>query len=415
MNPYYLSVIIPTHNRKEQLCKCLYSLAGQNYPKENYEIIVVADRCKDGTAEVIRAMQNSFPVAISVIENGAGNAASSRNLGASKAKGDYLLFLDDDIIAGKNLIHTHLKLCGNNKIVLGYSKPVIPENPTLWQRRARRWWEDRFYQMSKKGYRFTFQDFFSGNFSIPAPLFNKMNGFNEFFNRLEDYEFGFRLIKENVKFVFSQKAIGYHHETNDLKKWLFRLRDESDANIRMCKKSPALKPILFKVPYKLYGWHKLIQKIIRKFSFMKNDSFEIFQKMILKMIALVEFMQLNSLWEKLTGVLFEYNYWRGIARSYNSEKEFYAWIENEKSVGVKKDFVKIDIKNLLKQRSFGKIVIPADKKIIKLSINQNDLIDFHPVEGSQKVTGDFIQYFLKDHCQKEFTPVLANYILRNQK
>src|SRR5262249_48776117 len=85
-----ISVVIPAHNEQEVLPKTLAALKRQDYP--HFETIVVTNGCTDRTADVVRGRCDQL---FELEERGLGPA---RNLGAAKAKGELLLFLDADTI-----------------------------------------------------------------------------------------------------------------------------------------------------------------------------------------------------------------------------------------------------------------------------------------------------------------------------
>jgi glycosyltransferase involved in cell wall biosynthesis len=87
-----ISAIIPTYQHAKSLPGCIESLLGQEGVK--LEIIVVDDGSTDNTKEVLEAYNNQ--VTIIYQENKGSNPA--RNRGAKEASGDYLIFVDADII-----------------------------------------------------------------------------------------------------------------------------------------------------------------------------------------------------------------------------------------------------------------------------------------------------------------------------
>lgn len=84
------SVIIPTYNRRELLEKALESVWAQHFT--DYEIIVVDDGSTDCTAEWLGSLGGR----LQVLKQTNQGPSAARNLGASRAKGEYLAFLDSD-------------------------------------------------------------------------------------------------------------------------------------------------------------------------------------------------------------------------------------------------------------------------------------------------------------------------------
>lgn len=83
-----ITVVIPAHNEADYLQRTLVSLQNQNYGW--YEVIVVANGCRDGTVTVARGQCHRLVV---LPRKCLGRA---RNLGARMARGELLLFLDAD-------------------------------------------------------------------------------------------------------------------------------------------------------------------------------------------------------------------------------------------------------------------------------------------------------------------------------
>jgi mycofactocin system glycosyltransferase len=92
----FVSVIIPVYNRPRDIAACLDSLLKLDYPKEKLEIIVVDDASTDKTRDVI----SRYPV--KMITNPKNRQAPHcRNLGAARARGDILAFIDSDCLADR--------------------------------------------------------------------------------------------------------------------------------------------------------------------------------------------------------------------------------------------------------------------------------------------------------------------------
>lgn len=103
-----ISVIIPVYNEEVLICSCLDSLVNQDYPKDNYEIVVVNDGSTDLTFRSIqkekkKAERAGINLRCINLEKNSGRAIA-RETGAKKAKFDNLLFIDSRCRADKKLL-----------------------------------------------------------------------------------------------------------------------------------------------------------------------------------------------------------------------------------------------------------------------------------------------------------------------
>ena len=71
-----ISIIIPTHNRGNSLRRTLNAMCFQTYPVDNFEVLVVADGCTDGTIEMLQSYQAPFTLNI-IEQKGQGAARRS--------------------------------------------------------------------------------------------------------------------------------------------------------------------------------------------------------------------------------------------------------------------------------------------------------------------------------------------------
>lgn len=90
-----VSAIITTKNEEAHIENCLKSIAAQSY--KNIEIIVVDNNSTDRTKKIAEKFTKN-------IFNAGPERSAQRNFGAKKAKGEYLIFIDADMILTKNVI-----------------------------------------------------------------------------------------------------------------------------------------------------------------------------------------------------------------------------------------------------------------------------------------------------------------------
>lgn len=94
-----VSAIVCTYNRAERLERCLRSLARQTPPAGGLEIVVVDDGSTDGTQQMCVRLAGEMPNLRYVSCGANGGLASARNVGLRAARGELLLYTDDDCIA----------------------------------------------------------------------------------------------------------------------------------------------------------------------------------------------------------------------------------------------------------------------------------------------------------------------------
>jgi GT2 family glycosyltransferase len=94
----FVSVVIPTAGRPDLLAQCLECLAGQDYPADRYEVIVVENGVARDAGD-LGAIAPANGVTIRKLTRAERDANTARNLGISAAAGDPIVLLDDDSMA----------------------------------------------------------------------------------------------------------------------------------------------------------------------------------------------------------------------------------------------------------------------------------------------------------------------------
>lgn len=133
-----ISVIIPTRNRASLLARALRSLAGQILPSQRFEIVVVDNGSTDGTADVTANYAIDLPNLRAVFEPEPGLHAG-RHRGLREARGDVLVFVDDDIEATPGWLAAIAEGFSDPRVVMvgGNNLPDFERTPPDWL--ARLW------------------------------------------------------------------------------------------------------------------------------------------------------------------------------------------------------------------------------------------------------------------------------------
>jgi len=102
------SIIIAAHNEEKNIGKTLAALIEQKYPKEKYEIIIVADRCNDETVRIVQKFTQSFPdltlIEIKQVPEGIPPKKFALQMGIKKAKYAQLVLMDADCLPGADYL-----------------------------------------------------------------------------------------------------------------------------------------------------------------------------------------------------------------------------------------------------------------------------------------------------------------------
>ncbi|NDV79848.1 glycosyltransferase family 2 protein [Dysgonomonas sp. 511] len=131
-----LSVIFCTYNREKYIYNALKSIAGQDFPYDEYEIVLINNNSTDNTEELCHKFQNDFPqVEFHYFVETNQGLSYARNRGVKESRGDILVFVDDDAtvywhylpsIKSFFLAHPNVSACG------GPIKPVYEVEKPKW-------------------------------------------------------------------------------------------------------------------------------------------------------------------------------------------------------------------------------------------------------------------------------------------
>lgn len=162
MNRIFVSVIVVTYNRKKEVFDCLKSIFESDY--KNFELILVDNASTDRTAEaVIKRFNNKIKIIKSKVNLMAGGG---RNLGATYAEGEYLLFIDSDNVIEKRMISELVKNaekiedCG----ILGPLMYYFKDKKRLW------WADSKINLWSSKTYYIGLDQLDNGQFDQIAEV-----------------------------------------------------------------------------------------------------------------------------------------------------------------------------------------------------------------------------------------------------
>jgi len=239
-----LSVVIATKDRKRFLETALASLE-QQVIAEPFEVIVVDNGSSDGTQEVIERFSGLIPVR--GVREDEPNRGLARNRGVAVARGEIVVFCDDDVVLPHDWLATHLRAHEeSNGEAFAVTGPII-NVPS---------YDDRPLPTPKN---FSRAFFCTCNVSVPRAKLEEVGGFDETFDLYgwEDTELGARLRDAGVQRRFIWRAFLWHIKPPDaetLDAQLRRAAEKGRMAARYVRKRPSRDAILATGAFAINRW-----------------------------------------------------------------------------------------------------------------------------------------------------------------
>jgi mycofactocin system glycosyltransferase len=190
----FVSVVVPIRNGPRAIAECLGSLTDLSYPPDRLEVIVVDDASTDDTRDVVRGYADALRLTLVEVPVRQGQT-KGRNLGADRARGEILAFIDGDCTAGPAWLDD-LVGAFEEPGVVAVGGAVVPKGPDTWLQ--------RYEEVSHPSYRGrtasrvepgTSNDYLAGcNVLVLREAFAAAGGFAPDLDLAEDVEIIWRLV-----------------------------------------------------------------------------------------------------------------------------------------------------------------------------------------------------------------------------
>ncbi|NIK74733.1 glycosyltransferase involved in cell wall biosynthesis [Thermonema lapsum] len=258
-----ISVIIPTYNRKEQLLRCLESLKSQSRLPD--EVIVSIDGSTDGTAEAL-AHWDSGALPLRWIEGANGGRAVVRNRAAKVARGDLLVFLDDDIrlIPEGIAMHEAHHYRFPNSLLSGATleeEALLRTDMHRYKAYLSRLWLAPLAVYATEPMPADRVFLSVANMSVPRQVFEQLGGFDERLRDAEDYDFGVRAVRAGVPVYFNYNLVAWHDDFITCASYIRRIRQYKVAQERLCNLKPELHARNPRAYRPARGWRRLFYRL----------------------------------------------------------------------------------------------------------------------------------------------------------
>ncbi len=265
-----ISIIIPTFNRSCLLGETLDSVLSQTY--QNWECIVVDDGSKDHTVELMKFYKEKD----SRIEfykrpnNKKKGAASCRNFGLEKSRGEFIQFLDsDDLLHANKLKYQIDAVKKKDDVLLTCKWGYFTKLDHLYNRFKHK---QKVYRNFRRPYKLLFyfgkyEEFLPiHTYLIPKGIIKKAGNWNENLCNNDDAEFMTRILLQARRIHFTPGAIVFYRIGNVFKLSDFKKLSQANSAIKSLELiSKNLKSINSKTSdIYVKNLEKIVRNLIKK-------------------------------------------------------------------------------------------------------------------------------------------------------
>lgn len=217
------SVIFCTYNREKYIYNAMRSIVEQDFPHQDYEIVLINNNSTDNTENICGQFQKDYPqvdfLYFTEINQGLSYA---RNRGVKESNGEILIFVDDDATVFDHYLSSINSFFGEHPEVSACGGPIIPvyetEKPKWLSRYTEQLLGGALYEGDKikpfKNGKYPG----GGNSAFRKSIFDKYGLFNVELGRkgtgligAEEKDLYDRLVRGNEEFYYLPQMGIYHY------------------------------------------------------------------------------------------------------------------------------------------------------------------------------------------------------------
>ncbi|MGN1374975.1 MAG: glycosyltransferase [Prevotella sp.] len=235
------SIIVPVYNRPDEVDELLDSLTGQTLT--DFEVIIV----EDGSSRICRNVCEGYAGSLDIHYYYKDNSGpgQSRNYGAERAKGEYLIVLDSDVV----LPESYLQVVDDElrrETCDAFGGPDKAHSSFTDTQKAISYSMTSFFTTGGiRGGKKKLDKFYprSFNMGVRTDVYKQLGGFSKM-RFGEDIDFSIRIFKAGCRCRLFPDAWVWHKRRTDFRKFFRQVFNSGIARINLYKKYPeSLKPV----------------------------------------------------------------------------------------------------------------------------------------------------------------------------
>lgn len=226
------SLIVPVYNRPNEVDELLESLSRQT--EQDFEVVIAEDGSSIPCKAVVDKYRTVLPHLLYFTKENSG-PSGTRNAAAERASGDYLIFLDSDVVLPATYMAAVTKELADSDAVCFGGPDKANASFTPVQKAINYAMTSFFTTGGIRGGKKKLDKFYprSFNMGIRADVFKAVHGFNTALRFGEDIDFSTRVIKSGYKTRLFPTAWVWHKRRTDFRKFFKQVHNSGIARITL--------------------------------------------------------------------------------------------------------------------------------------------------------------------------------------
>ena len=239
------SIIVPVFNRPDEVDELLQSLVGQTL--KDFEVVIVEDGSEKPCKDVCDKYAGKIDLKYFMKKN--SGPGQSRNYGAERANGEYLIVLDSDVVLPEgylNAVDDELR----REPADAFGGPDCAHNSFTETQKAISYSMTSFFTTGGiRGGKKKLDKFYprSFNMGIRRDVYMRLGGFSKM-RFGEDIDFSIRIFKAGCKCRLFPEAWVWHKRRTDMRKFFRQVYNSGIARVNLYKKYPESLKLVHLLP-----------------------------------------------------------------------------------------------------------------------------------------------------------------------
>ena len=242
-----ISIIVPVFNRAEEVSELLESIIKQDL--RDVELIIVEDGSTEKCEHIIAKYKDIIDIKYYFKEN--GGPSKARNFGVSKAKNDYIIILDSDVVLPEKYIEIVRDYLRHNDVDAFGGPDAASDDFTDIQKAINYSMTSSLTTGGIRGGSDNGMEKFkprSFNMGCKKIVYEALTGFDESMRFGEDIDFSLRLFESGYKVALIKEAFVYHKRRIDFNKFFKQVYNSGMARVALEAKHPQSTKLVHLIP-----------------------------------------------------------------------------------------------------------------------------------------------------------------------